>query len=732
MRLRLQAKYSIVIISLILAIVFIMSGTLLYQFTSSLNNLIKTSSETMSADLLTQMKKRGEIITRLLAKNLPNPLYYYDMQKIYELLTATKQQKDVLYTYVYDSAGKIVHQGTEYLPQFGELLDDKASKEAIPIKGKLLTQIHDDILDVSMPIWLGDKPLGGVKIGLSLESINSDIAGMKSRLNGVGQTGLRRNIIALAITTGMLILLGTIMSIFVARRFIRPIREVTRYAVQVGRGNYDAQISSTHHDEIGDLITAFNQMKSDLQQTTVSIDDLEKRIDDRTKELSKAYNKLQIDITKRKQAEEELRKHRDHLEELIEERTAELMKSNEQLKHEIEDRKRAEEEKLKLQTKLQQAKKMEAIGTLAGGVAHDLNNVLSGIVGYPDLLLMQLPEDSSLRKPILTIQESGFKAAAIVQDLLTLARRGVATYEVLNLNDIISGYLESPEYEKLKSFYPDVEVEVNLEAGLLNILGSPIHILKVVMNLVSNSVEAIGEEGKISISTTNRYIDRPIVGYENVEQGDYVALVVSDSGTGIFPEDMERIFEPFYTKKKMGKSGTGLGMAVVWGTVKDHKGYIDVQSTEGKGTTFTLYFPVTRQEPAQDQVDLSIEDYTGRGQTILVVDDVKEQRELVSAMLKTLGYSVAVASSGEEAVGYLQNNSMDLLILDMIMVPGMDGLDTYKQILELHPGQKAIIASGYSETDRVKEAQRLGAEKYIKKPYTLEKIGLAVKEELEK
>jgi two-component system, cell cycle sensor histidine kinase and response regulator CckA len=250
--------------------------------------------------------------------------------------------------------------------------------------------------------------------------------------------------------------------------------------------------------------------------------------------------------------------------------------------------------------------------------------------------------------------------------------------------------------------------------------------------LVSNSAEAIGAEGKITISTTNRYIDKPISGYENVEEGDYVTLKVSDSGSGISSEDLMRIFEPFYTKKKMGKSGTGLGMAVVWGTVKDHKGYIDVQSTKGKGTSFTLYFPVTRQELFKNQDDLPIEDYMGRGQSVLVVDDVKEQRKLVSAMLKELGYFVTATSSGEEAVEYLKNNSANLLILDMIMAPGMDGLDTYRQILKLHPGQKAIIASGYSETDRVKAAQRLGAGQYIKKPYTLEKIGIAVKYELDK
>ncbi len=398
----------------------------------------------------------------------------------------------------------------------------------------------------------------------------------------------------------------------------------------------------------------------------------------------------------------------------------------------VTERKKSEEEKAKLEHQLRQAQKLEALGTLAGGVAHDLNNVLSGIVGYPDLLLLQLPENSPLRKPILSIQETGHKAATIVQDLLTLARRGVATHEVLNLNDIISEYLKSPEYEKMKSFYPDVEVTTHLEPGLLNISGSPIHILKVVMNLVSNSSEAIGGEGEILLSTSNRYIDRPVSGYENVEEGDYVILTVTDSGSGIPVEDIERIFEPFYTKKTMGKSGTGLGMAVVWGTIKDHKGYIDVKSLESKGTTFTLYFPVTRQKKALDPVDLPIEDYKGKGQAMLVVDDVKEQRELVSAMLNTLGYSVTTVSSGEEAVAYLQNNPTDLLILDMIMEPGIDGLETYKRILEINPVQRAIIASGYSETDRVKEAQSLGVGQYIKKPYTLKKIGLAVQQELKK
>jgi two-component system cell cycle sensor histidine kinase/response regulator CckA len=282
------------------------------------------------------------------------------------------------------------------------------------------------------------------------------------------------------------------------------------------------------------------------------------------------------------------------------------------------------------------------------------------------------------------------------------------------------------------SFHPDVRVETDLESHVLNILGSTDHLFKTIMNLVSNAAEAMPERGTILIATENRYVERPIKGYDHVEEGDYVIVSVRDTGVGISLEDRERIFEPFYTKKVMGKSGTGLGMAVVWGTVKDHHGYIDIESSEGKGTTFTLYLPVTRRELQEQTAPLSIEHYRSKGESVLVVDDVEEQREIALKMLEKLGYKVAVVSSGEEALEYMKNKKADLLLLDMIMDPGMDGLETYKRILKLHPGQKALIASGFSETERIREVQRLGAGAYIKKPYVLERIGLAVRAELEK
>jgi PAS domain S-box-containing protein len=395
--------------------------------------------------------------------------------------------------------------------------------------------------------------------------------------------------------------------------------------------------------------------------------------------------------------------------------------------HDITKLKRAEEEKKKLEEQLHKAQKMEAIGTLAGGVAHDLNNILSGILSYPELLLMDLPQDNPLRRPIETIQESGKKAAAIVDDLLTMARRGVTVSEVVNLNDVISNYLISPEFEKLKAFHPLVTFETTFDSELSNIQGSSVHLFKTIMNLVSNAAEAMSDGGRLTISTKNQYIDQPVRGYDEVQKGDYILLEVSDTGTGISPEDLPRLFEPFFTKKIMGRSGTGLGMAVVWGAVNDHKGYIDVESVSGKGTTMNLYFPVTRKKIAENKKDYPVESYLGNGESILIVDDVEKQREIASMILSQLNYSVNTVGSGEAAVEYIKNNKADLLVLDMMI----DGLETYKEILKLNPKQKAVITSGFSETDRIKEAQGAGAAQYIKKPYTIEGIGMAIKSTFE-
>ncbi|WP_457576520.1 CHASE2 domain-containing protein [Desulfomarina sp.] len=384
----------------------------------------------------------------------------------------------------------------------------------------------------------------------------------------------------------------------------------------------------------------------------------------------------------------------------------------------------------KLEGQLLQAQKMEVIGNLAAGIAHDLNNILSGLVSYPDLLLLEVPKDGSLYKKITIIQKSGQKAAAIVQDLLVLARRSVSADTVCNINTIIEEYLNSPEFGHIVSSYPKIDIIRQLEGNLMNIRGSDVQFSKVIMNMVINAAEAIADSGRITISTANVHLRKALNGYETIPPDQYVSVSVSDSGTGIHPDDLDKLFEPFFTKKRMGRSGTGLGMTIIWTTVKDHNGFIDIQSTQGEGTTLTLYFPATDQVIPSGKKELILEDHTGTG-TLLVVDDIEDQLEIATNMLSRLGYHVHTASSGKEALEIIKKEEIDLVILDMIMPSGLDGLETYREIIRIHPGQKAIITSGFSESERVRELQQLGAGKYLAKPYTLEQLCIAISEALD-
>ncbi len=292
-------------------------------------------------------------------------------------------------------------------------------------------------------------------------------------------------------------------------------------------------------------------------------------------------------------------------------------------------------------------------------------------------------------------------------------------------------YLDSPEYKKLISRFPNITVTKQLDPELLSINCSPSHINKAIMNLITNSIEAIEGTGNVHVSTSNFTLDTMLQGYDDIQTGRYILFTVSDDGPGILSDDLDRIFEPFYSKKVMGRSGTGLGLAVVWNTVQDHDGYINVASNES-GTTFELFLPASNLLPDEVEDMVSHRELKGKGEKILVIDDEPNQRIITKTLLKRLGYNITTVPSGEEAINYLQDHTVDLLILDMIMTPEMNGRQTYEQIIKLHPHQKAIISSGYAEDKEVKMAKKLGAGQYLKKPFTLEQLGIAVREELQK
>ncbi len=388
-------------------------------------------------------------------------------------------------------------------------------------------------------------------------------------------------------------------------------------------------------------------------------------------------------------------------------------------------------ERKKLEEKLRQSQRLETIGTLAGGVAHDLSNILAAIVSYPDILLMDVSEDSPLFSPLNKIRGAGIRAAAIVQDLLTLARLGLHFTEVMDVNNIVEDYLDSPEHETLLGRHAGITIHTHLDNNLFAIKGSGVHLIKTLMNVVLNAAEAMPDGGDIIISTQN-YMQHETDHANKREKGQYVVVSIKDNGTGIPKEDIDHIFEPFFTKKVMGRSGTGLGMAIVWATVQDHKGFIEIESQVGKGTTVHLFFPATNEVRVQQPAAPIIEEMMGKGEKLLIVDDEAEHRDIATHMLARLGYDVVAVDNAQDALDQVKKQAPDLLVLDMVLGSDLDGLGVYQRVISTRPGQKAVIISGFSETSRVKQALELGAGAYINKPYGLKEIAMAVRQELDR
>lgn len=371
-----------------------------------------------------------------------------------------------------------------------------------------------------------------------------------------------------------------------------------------------------------------------------------------------------------------------------------------------------------MKEKLHRSMKMEAVGLMAGGVAHDLNNILSGIISYPELLLLKLPKDNELRPSIQAIHDAGLRAAEVVADMLTVTRGTAASREIIDMNDLIRDLIDSPECRDIAQGHDGLLCEKKFEPELLSINASPIHIHKSLMNLLFNGAEAMEFKGTMTMTTRNEYIEQPVSADSIMPAGEYVVVSVADTGPGITKTDMGHIFEPFYSKKVMGKSGTGLGLTIVWNTMQDHNGEVLVNSDEN-GTTFTLYFPATRtpvickNEPHKTLTQ-------GQGQRILVVDDEPIQRDIATQLLTSLNYTAITAPSGEEGLNILkEHDDIELVLLDMLMEPGINGRQTLEKMLEIKPDLKAIIASGFSKSSEVKKALEIGSTIFIRKPYTM-------------
>jgi PAS domain S-box-containing protein len=395
----------------------------------------------------------------------------------------------------------------------------------------------------------------------------------------------------------------------------------------------------------------------------------------------------------------------------------------------ITDKKRAERERQMLEDQLLQAQKMEAIGTLAGGIAHDFNNSLQSILGYTQILLMDAQEDEPALDKLKKIKAVVLRASELAQQILAFSRKIESKLRPVDLNQ------EVKQVEKIliRTIPKMINIELNLDQRLNIVNADAAQIEQVMMNLGVNAMDAMPDGGQLTIETENVFLDEEYCRtHLEAVPGEYVMLSISDDGIGMDKETLEHLFEPFYTTKDAGR-GTGLGLAMVYGIVKNHGGHIMCYSEPGEGTIFRIYFPVVEEvheNRIKKQKKVKIK---GGTETILVVDDEDSIREAVDATLSKFGYKVLSAANGKEALEIYQQekDSISLVVLDLIM-PGMGGKKCLKEILKIDPSQRVIIASGYSVSDAVNDVLEIGAKGYLQKPYDLAPMLNFIREILDK
>lgn len=570
----------------------------------------------------------AESISEMTALSISSAVVFGDNDAAQETLKGTKQNKDLLYIIVVNDSGHV----------FAAVNEDSARKVHYIQNSSQQTLSPNGIMyKTKTPIYNEKNQIGMLYMGFSLEKLRIET---------------NHSRITIALVSFMIFVIGMILVFIISTIITKPLGEMIETVEQISQGDLTKRTNVSSGDEVGHLAQSFNLMVDTVEERTKqlqleiierkqaeqSLRESEERFrslvttapdtillfdsNGKIVETNKAYAQLsgytreemlgrhflEFVTGKENQIKAQqlfwklLKDGSASPQEIIittksgqpaevEVAVATIKNENNAVKNfiaiirDITERKRLEEQ-------LSRSQKFEFLGKLLGGVAHDLNNILVGMVTYPDAILMKLPADDPLRRHVLMIKKSGQKAAEIVFDLLTIARGGVINKEKLNLNDVVSDYVTSPEFEKLKTNHPSVNYVTNLLSSLSSISGSKTQLSKALMNLVTNAAEALPDKGNIVISSKKHCLMNQLTGYEDIPAGEYVMLSVSDTGIGISSRDMKKIFEPFYTNKPMGTSGTGLGLSVVWTTMKDHDGYIDVMSTVKVGTTFNLYFPV--------------------------------------------------------------------------------------------------------------------------------------------
>ena len=425
--------------------------------------------------------------------------------------------------------------------------------------------------------------------------------------------------------------------------------------------------------------------------------------------------------------QKEMQNLNERLEDIVAERTAELSAANSRLNIELAENRRTAEEKDKLQAQLNQAQKMEVVGQLAGGVAHDFNNMLSVILGYAQIALEKTEQSTTLHDDLQEIPDAAQRSTNITRQLLAFARKQTIAPQVLDLNQTVEGMLKMLR----RLIGEDVKLSWLPQAGIWSVKIDPSQIDQLLANLCVNARDAISGVGMLQIATEMVTLEPEFcASHVGFVPGEFVCLAVSDNGCGMEKAILDKIFEPFFTTKGLGH-GTGLGLSTVYGIVQQNDGFIHVASEPKVGTTFRIYLPRYIGEGSAMAKQNNGATERGQGETVLIVEDEIAILKLTRRILKGLGYTVLTAGGPQEAINLAhdQVGAIDLLLTDVIM-PEMNGKDLAERLLAIHPGLKCLLMSGYTASVIANQGIMNDGSHFIRKPFTAQELGKKVREAL--